>query len=180
MAGDGGQGGSAGGGGTGGSGGTRWDEDFWGSDCHGCRCEFDPASIVQIGLEAYDTTLECFCCQYHCEAGLGPFGNGLIDIQTIIEYDCDQRLIIEFTENPEITFLIDTTTGEVLRASFRDDSGVCHPDGHLLRAGERELPAGCEITSERTCDGCCDAGGAGGAGGEGGTMCDVGAFEVQP
>jgi hypothetical protein len=87
----------------------------------------------------------------------------LIESQTIIEYDCDRRYSSEFTENPEISFLIDTTTNEVVAASYGDDCCVCGPDGYSLSAGDWGLE-GCEKISERTCSG----------------PCDVGAFEVQP
>ena len=157
--GDGGSGGDAGSGGVGGEAGSdgRWDNWFWEPyDCPGCQCEGD------YGLIDFTTTLDCFCCRYHCEPGLGPFGNGLIDSQTIIEYDCDRRYSREFAENPEISFLIDTTTNEVVAASYSDDCCICF-DGYSLSAGDWGLE-GCQKISERTCSG----------------PCDVGAFEVQP
>jgi hypothetical protein len=87
----------------------------------------------------------------------------LIDEQTIIEYDCDRRYIREFTENPQISFVIDTTTDEVVAASYGDDCCICSPDGLSLSAGNWGL-VGCEVISEQTCP----------------DLCDVGAFEMQP
>jgi len=167
IGGDGGTGGSSGG--SGGTGGGGFDDWFWGEDCPGCRCE------EQRNL-AFTTTFECFCCRYHCEPGLGPFGRGTFEYQRITDYDCDRRSIYNFQGNPSIEFVIDTTTNEVVAATYDDDSGICGPDGQVLRAGEDGL-GGCEKISERECDGPCGTGGSGGAGGNGG---DVGAFDVQP
>jgi len=154
-------------------GGGRWDDWFWRERCPGCRCE-GAGDPFGFGYEVeFQTTLECFCCryQYHCEPGSGSLCSGW---QTIIEYDCDRRLYIEFGDNTVKEFRVDTTTGELVGASLLLDSGVCSDAGMLLRGGEWETPSGCKITSERTCEGCC--GGAGGMGGNGG----VGAFELQP
>lgn len=108
--------GTGGSGGAGGGGG--WDDWFWDEDeCPDCQCQGD--------YETFTTSLECFRCAYHCEPGLGPSCNGLIDEQTIIEYDCDRRYIREFTQNPEISFVIDTTTDEVVAASYGDDCCIC-------------------------------------------------------
>jgi hypothetical protein len=57
------------------------------------------------------------------------------------------------------------------RVAMVGDYGICRHGGLFLPAGDPRLE-GCEVTSERTCGGCCGAGGAGGS--------DVGAFEVQP
>ena len=142
-----------------------WRDWFWDSyDCPGCQCEGDY-------YEAFTTTLDCFCCRYHCDPESGPFGSligdadwGLkIESQTIIEYDCDRRYIRNFQENPQIEFLIDTATNEVVAARYWDDCCVCDVDGMALSAGDWGLD-GCEVVSERTCSG----------------PCDVGPFEVKP
>jgi hypothetical protein len=110
--------------------------------------------------------------------------------QRITEYDCNRRSIYHFQENPSIEFVIDTTTNEVVAATYSDDSQICDfsVDGPVLHGGEDGLE-GCEKISERECRGPCGTGGSGGSagsggtggdGGTGGTMCDVGAFEVQP
>ena len=151
-----GDGGSGGTGGTGGTGGERWDAWFWDEDeCPGCQC--------QGAGELFTTTLDCFCCRYHCDPRLGPFGSDLIDSQTIIEYDCNRRYVYNFTENPSIEFMVDTTTNEVIGASYRDDCCICS-DGLVLSAGVLGVPDGCNVVSEQNCGG----------------PCDVGAFEVQP
>jgi len=148
--GDGASGGVGGVGGAGAGAGTGGTSGVGGATC---QCE----DVVVPG-QVFNATMECFCRSFPCEPGSGPFGNGLIDTQTITEYgDCDRRLIEEFIENPSIWYLIDTTNDELVGSKYADDSGICG-DGMVLRAGElaNDGLAGCEITSMQVCDGPCE------------------------
>jgi len=133
-------------GGTGGSSGTLGAGGYLGGTV--CPCE-------AVTLESFTTSLDCFCRQYICEPGSDEFRGDRLVVE---EYpDCDRRVLNYLTsEPPETSLVVDTTTGQVVGASYSDDSGVCTDAGSFVSAGE--FPT-CELS--RTCEGPCDGVGGG-------------------